>query len=780
MMQSKRILAVFLSIIFIFPQGCVKKEKVTGDSPSKYVNPFIGTGGWVEAYPGEKTTYDEIRKNPGRYAFGGLTFPGATAPFGMIQLSPDCQTKGFGWSAGYHYSDYSILGFSHNHTSGNGMGFGHFLLMPGTGPVHFEPGDYNKSDGYRSRFSHVSEKARPGYYSVYLDDYDVKVELTATERVGIHRYTFREKQAGHILFDLKHALGNYQNPIETGFRIESKNAVSAYRITENGIKAYCYLEFSRPFSSRLTNDGKENATDAVKGPSIQVAFIFDNAGDEPVTVKAAVSFTSLENAKANMAYESPGWDFDKIAAQTLEKWNNELSKITVQTDDSNIKTMFYTALYHSTLTPFLFGDVTGDFLGADGKIHRIPGFTDYTFFTLWDTYRSLHPLLTIIHPERVNDLINSMLAQADFSSNKLLPLWCLAGQNGYNMAGYSAAPVITEAIAKGFDGFDKKKAVDYMIANAMTGGFSGHESYLKKGYVPADETNMSVPKTLEYAFCDGNIALAAKLTGDTIREKEFMKTSANYANVFDKSTGFMRGRLADGSWRTPFDPKEVSHQFPDNDFMESNSWQYTFHVMHDVPGLIELMGGKQQFVQKLDSLFDQPSYLTGIYAADVSGLVGQYAQGNQPSQHVAYLYVYAGQPWKTQYRVRQVIERTYADNPDGLPGNDDGGQTSSWLVFSMLGFYPVYPASGIYIIGSPTIDKAEIHVRDKKFTIIAHNNSDKNIYIRSARLNGKEYKRAWIRHQDIVNGSILELEMGDTPDKTWGSAMSDLPPLSYE
>ena len=776
-MQKKWINAILIATVAFILQGCINKAPKAGEQfLTKYVNPFIGTGGWVEAYPGARTTYDEIRQNRGQYAFGGLTFPGATAPFGMIQLSPDCQTEGFGWSAGYHYSDYSVIGFSHNHTSGNGMGFGHFLLMPCTGPVFFEPGDYNNADGYRSRFSHVREKASPGYYSVYLDDYDIQVELTATERVGMHRYTFPEKQAGHILFDLNHGLGNNKNPIESGLQIESSNAVSAYRQTRRGAKTYFYMEFSRPFNKALTNEGQEIGSGLVKSENMQVAFFFDDAGNEPVIIKAAVSFTTPENAKANLALEAPGWDFNGIAAQTLEKWNNELSKIIVQTDDLDAKIMFYSALYHSTLTPFLYCDANGDFSGADGKVHPKPGFTNYTFFTLWDTYRSLHPLLTLTQPERVDDLMNSMLAQADFSNNKLLPIYSLSGRNGFNMAGYSAMPVIAEAIVKGFDGFDKKKAVGYMIENALNGGYSGHETYLKKGYVPADETNMSVPKTLEYAFCDWNIAMAAKLMGETAYEKEFLKTSANYQNVFDASTGFMRGRLSDGTWRTPFDPRAVSHQFPGDDFMESNSWQYTFHVMHDVPGLIEQMGGKQKFVQKLDTLFDQPSYLTGVYAADVSGLIGQYAHGNQPSQHVAYLYVYAGQPWKTQYRVRQVIERTYSNHPDGIPGNDDGGQTSSWLVFSMLGFYPVNPASGIYIIGSPMLDKAEIRVKDKKFTVIAHNNSQKNKYIQSATLNGKKYNRAWISHQDIVKGGVLELVMGDAPNKSWGSAEADLPP----
>ena len=781
-LKHKYPVVLFFIILVVLSGCCEQKEKTKSDAIlTKYVNPFIGTGGWVDAYPGAETTYDEIRKNSGHFAFGGLTFPGATAPFGMVQISPDCNNDGFGWSAGYHYSDYSIMGFSHNHTSGNGMGFGHFLLMPCTGAIHFDADDYNNTgNGYRSRFSHVREKAHPGYYTVYLDDYDIKVELTATERTGMHRYIFRKNQSGHVILDLRHGLGDYENPEEAGLEIEDLKTISAYRITQNGVKAFASFVFSRPFSKVLTNDGKEMKNGSVKGRDIKAALVFDDAGEEQLIVKVAISFTSLENAKENMLHEASGWDFDEIAKQTSEKWNVELSKIKVQTDDTDAKIMFYTALYHSTLTPFLFSDVNGDFMRADGNVHRIPGFTNYTFFTLWDTYRALHPLLTITQPDRVNDMINALLVQADYSKDKLLPLWCLAGQNGFNMAGYSSAPVIAEAITKGFTGFDRKKATDYLIGNAMKGGFSRHDQYIEKGYVPADCTNMSVPKTLEYAFCDWNIALAAKAMGDENNVAMFLKTSVNYKNVFDTSTGFMRGRLSDGSWRTPFDPRAVSHQFPDDDFMESNSWQYTFHVMHDVPGLIQLMGGNQKFVEKLDSLFDQPSYLTGVYAADVSGLIGQYAQGNQPSQHIAYLYVYAGQPWKTQARVREVIEKTYANHPDGLPGNDDGGQTSSWLVFSMLGFYPVNPASGVYIIGSPSFDRAEICVgKEKTFSIIARNNLPRNMYIQSAKLNGKEYKHSWMTHSDIINGGILELVMGETPNQSWGSDIADLPPNSF-
>ena len=771
--MGKKIIFLMVIVSLSFFTGNVTGEEIySGEDLTKFVNPFIGTGGWVQAYPGDSVTYDENRENPGHYAFGGLTFPGAVAPFGMIQLSPDCNTEGFGWSAGYHYSDYSMLGFSHNHTSGNGMGFGHYLFMPCTGDILFEPGDYKKTqEGYRSRFSHVGEKAAPGYYSVFLEDYNIKAELTATERVGMHRYWFPKNQSGHVIVDLEHGLGEYANPMLTGIKKENEKSISGFRLTKNGVKSYFYAEFSRTFSQIFfeKSDVIKDIPDSLSGNNIKVAILFDNAGEDPVIIKVAVSFTSLENAKNNMKEEIPDWDFDKVVERTNNKWNHTLSKIKIHSSDYDAKVQFYTALYHCSLAPFLFNDVNGDFLGADACVHNSQKFRNYTFFTLWDTYRSLHPLLTIIRPDMINDLINSMLCQADLSKEHLLPVWCLAGKNGYNMAGYSSAPVIADAIMKGFKGFDWEKALYYLIENTIKGGFSGYTEYVKKGYVPADVVNMSVPKTLEYAFCDWNIAMVAKELGDSACYGLFQQRSANYKYVFDSSCSFMRGRLSDGSWKTPFDPRAVSHQFADNDFMESNSWQYTWHVMHDIKGLIGLIGGEHRFIEKLDTLFEQPSFLTGIYAADVSGVIGQYAQGNQPSQHIAYLYAFAGKPWKTQERVREVMNRTYANHPDGIPGNDDGGQTSSWLLFSQLGFYPVNPASSIFVIGSPVFDQADIFVRNgKSFSIVTKNNKPENKYIQSATFNGKVYSRTWITYHDIMDGGVLELTMGSEPNKDWG------------
>ena len=737
-----------------------QNEKYTG-----WVNPFIGTGGFVQAFPGDSVSYDSIRNNKATFPFGGLTFPGAVVPFGMIQLSPDCNTMGFGWSAGYHYSDSTILGFSHMHTSGNGMGFGHFMFMPGTGDAQFEPGNTNHSEtGYRSRFSHTREKASPGYYSVMLDDSKVLVELTATKHAGFHRYTFPEGQSAHLLIDLVHGLGEWANPINARVKIENDTTVQLSRLTQNGITTFMTVIFSEPIEKvELQVNGKLiMGKKSASGQKVKACFFFPEVS-KPLLAKAGISFTSEEDAKKNLLAEIPDWNFDQVVSNAKVAWEKELGKIRVKGGTADQQAMFYTALYHSSLTPFLFNNTDGSFLAADGKKHSNEDFVNYTFFTIWDTYRTLHPLLTIIQPDRINDLMNSMLAQAEYSTDKLLPLWCLAGKNGFNMAGYSSAPVIAEAVAKGFNGFDRQKAYQYLVENAMSGGFSGHKEFLLKGYVPADQFNMSVPKTLEYAFCDWNIAQIGRAL-NAENYVQFEKSSSNYKNIYDASTGFFRPKLADGSWRTPFDPRAVSHQFPGQDYMESNAWQYNWHVMHDVPGMIKLMGGADAFCLKLDSLFDQPSYLTGCYAADVSGLIGHYAQGNQPDHHAAYLYAYAGKPGKTQERVREIMQKVYFNNPGGLPGNDDGGEMSAWYVFSAIGFYPVNPAEARYVLGIPLFNEVTIQIPDnKKFIIKATGLSPKNCYVKSIKLNGKVWKSIFIDHKTIMSGGLLEFELCDKP-----------------
>ncbi len=758
-MKMNKLLSILLIAGLVLFLSCTTEQTIDK------VNLYIGTGGYVHAFPGDSVTYDSIRNNKPIYPFGGLTYVGAVVPFGMVQLSPDCNTSGFGWSAGYHYSDSTILGFSHGHTSGNGMGFGNFLFMPGSGTAKFEPGSVeNPNEGYRSRFSHSNEKATPGYYSVLLEDSKIKAELTATKHAGFHRYTFPEGQQNHLLIDLVHGLGEWANPDNASLKIENDTTISLSRLTKNGVTTYLTAVFSKRIeNTEIQFNGKLiSAQKTVSGKNVKACFFFSD-DRKPLLVKAGISFTSEEDSKNNLLAEIPDWNFDDVVFNAQADWEKELGKIKVKGGTADQQAMFYTALYHSSLTPFLFNNADGSFLAGDGKKHTNEGFTNYTFFTLWDTYRTLHPLLTITQPDKVSDLMNSMLAQADYSSDKLLPLWCLAGKNGFNMAGYSSVPVFAEAIAKGFTGFDAKKAYFYLVENTMNVGFSGHQEFIIKGFVPADKFNMSVPKTLEYAFCDWNIAQIGKALNANDSE-QFMQSSSNYKTLFNGSTGFFRPKLSDGSWRSPFDPRSVSHQFAGQDYMESNAWQYNWHVMHDVRGMIELMGGNDVFCKMLDSLFDQPTYLTGSYAADVSGLIGQYAQGNQPDHHAAYLYAYAGKPSKTQQRVSEIMQKTYRNTPEGLPGNDDGGEMSAWYVFSALGFYPVNPAEARYVLGVPLFEEAIIQLADhKKFMVRATRLSPENRYVQKVKLNGKTWKSIFIDHKTIMAGGLLEFEMGHKP-----------------
>ena len=740
----------------------------TDEDLTSFVNPMIGTGGFVQAFPGDSVSYDSIRNDKAVFPFGGLVYPGAVVPFGMIQLSPDCNTNGFGWSAGYHYSDSTLLGFSHMHTSGNGMGFGHFLFLP-FAEDNLSP---NHSPVFKASFSHSKEKSSPGYYSVNLPDDDILVELTVTERVGMHRYWFPDNKEACVLIDLVHGLGEWGNPLQARMQMVNDSMISGFRLTQNGIKTYFTAIFSQRIRKIRNVESQMNTGKPVIRDSSARCVLSFGPLSEPLLIKVSISFTEPGKALNNILCEVPGWDFDQIRLRAHGLWNAELQKIRIEKGNRIDLERFYTALYHASLTPFLFCDADSSFLGADGKSHESPGFPNYTFFTLWDTYRALHPLFTIIRQNRAEEMLKSMVLHATLSPDSLLPLWCLASKNYFNMAGYSSAPVLAEAWAKGIRGFDANRAYNLLVKNTSDKGFGGHEEFLRIGYVPADSEKLNVPKTLEYAFCDWNIGKLGMMLGRSGADS-FIRTSANYRNQFDTVSGFMRPRLSNGSWKKPFDPGAVSHQFSGSDYMESNAWQYTWHVMHDVNGLIQIMGGREKFIAKLDSLFDQPSELTGIYAADVSGLIGQYAQGNQPSHHVAYLYAYAGQPWKTQYRIHQIMENTYSDTPEGLPGNDDGGEMSAWFVFSALGFYPVNPASGIYVIGSPLFEKSTIQVEpgnpSKVFTIKALHVSGKNIYIQSARLNGAEYSRPWISHAEIMKGGTLEFTMGPNPSQEWGT-----------
>jgi predicted alpha-1,2-mannosidase len=718
-----------------------------------YVDPFIGT----DAH--------------------GHTYPGATLPFGMVQLSPDTDTEGWDWVSGYHYSDNSVMGFSHTHLSGTGIGdYGDILFIPQTGSLRTEPGSKDNPDnGYRSRFSRERENAHPGYYSVYLDDYSINVELTVTKRAGFHRYTFdRTETSGHILIDLIHGIQNQTT--DTEVEIVDEKTIRGYRCATGWAKERCiyfFAEFSRPFKSYGIVEGKHIRSGALsaKGRDVKAFVDYDvTAGDE-ILVKVGISHTSIEGAEKNVRSEITHWEFDTIKKQAETVWEKELGAIKIETDVEKYKTIFYTALYHTLLAPNILSDVDGTYIGMDRQIHSTSGNKMYTVFSLWDTFRALHPLFTIIQPERNSELINALITK--YREGGLLPVWELASNETETMIGYHSIPVIAEAFFKGAGDFDAEEAFEAMKHSAMQ-DHHGLKYYRKMGFIPSDLEHESVSKTLEYAYDDWCIAQMAKALGKEDDYHYFMERSKFWMNVFDPSTQLMRPKK-NGRWVEPFDPYAVSGHYT-----EANSWQYSFFVPHDVYGLIKAMGGEEPFIDKLDKLFTADTTLTGMFQPDITGLIGQYAQGNEPSHHIAYLYNFAKAPWKTQEIVHEIMTTLYTENPDGLPGNEDCGQMSAWYIFSSLGFYPVTPGSPDYIIGTPLFKEAAIDVGEgKTFRVIARNVSDKNIYIQSAKLNGNDYPYSFIKHSDIMSGSELVFEMGPVPGE-WGKLPGYIPVSSVD
>ncbi|HXI70307.1 MAG TPA: GH92 family glycosyl hydrolase [Verrucomicrobiae bacterium] len=723
-----------------------------------YVNPMIGTDGH------------------------GHVFPGATVPFGMVQLSPDTRDNTWDGSSGYHYSDASILGFSHNHLTGTGCpDLGNILLMPTVGALKLIPGAH-PGEGYRARFSHEQETARPGYYKVLLPDYNVTVELTATARAGLHRYTFPATSDGHVVVDLQHGIGN--KVIEAQLTLENDHTASGYRKSDGwgGDKTFFFvMEFSRPFDSAGVAQGDQDvAGKQTIGKETKGHFDFKTKAGEQILVRVGVSTVSVEGARNNLHTEMPGWDFEAVAAAARKQWEGALSPLMVETKDNNLRETFYTALYHSLVAPTLLSDVDGQFRGPDGKVHTAKDYDYYTELSLWDTFRAENPLLILTQPQRINDFVNTMLEHFKIFGQNTLPVWANGGKETWCMIGNHAIPVITEAYLKGFRGWNANEALDDMIASTDKNR-EQLDAYRDKGFIPTGNGVQSVSKVLEYAYDDSCIARFAKALGKDDLAGKYSQRSQNWMNVFDPSTGFMRGKNADGSWVTPFGPKEMN-SITFNEYTEANAWQYNFFVLHNVPGLIEKLGGDEKFAARLDEMFDTKEQIPNIkQIPDVTGILGMYSHGNEPDHHVAYLYNYAGQPWKTQARVRQVATTFYTNNPAGICGNDDCGQTSAWYVFSALGFYPVDPVSGIYILGSPFVDKATLHLNSKftkggTFTVTAKNNSDKNPYIQSATLNGKPYTRSWISYDDIAAGGKLVLTMGPTPNQAFGSTPADRPP----
>ncbi|WP_034259667.1 GH92 family glycosyl hydrolase [Altibacter lentus] len=705
-----------------------KKEK----SLLSYVNPFIGTGGH------------------------GHTYPGATLPFGMMQLSPDTRLDGWDGCSGYHYSDTYIYGFSHTHLSGTGVSdYGDILLMP-TNEINFHNGADGKK-GYRAPFSHSNETASPGYYHVILDSTNIEVALTVTKRAGMHKYTFPSSENQFVILDLEHRdklLGHTLSQL-------SRTEFNGYRFSEAWAKdqrLYFHIKFSHPVTVTYPPNKGISPTKA--------AFQVENPENEVVVVSVGISAVDIEGAQKNLDAEIADKDFEQLKREAESVWEKQLEKIVIETENDTHNINFYTALYHTMVAPNLYQDVDGRYRGMDLKIHQTSAFDYYTVFSLWDTYRATHPLYTLIEQERTNHFINTFLAKYD--EGGILPIWDLSGNYTGCMIGYHAVPVIADAYLKGIRGFDAEKAFAAMKHSAMQDRL-GLASYKSFGFIPVEAESESVSKTLEYAYDDWTIAQMAKALGKEADEKLFFERAQYYKNSFNPKTNFMQGRFRN-TWFAPFDPFEVNFNYT-----EANAWQYSLYVPQDIAGLITLMGGKKIFSNHLDTLFETTSTTSGRDQADITGLIGQYAHGNEPSHHMAYLYNFVNQPYKTQEKIHEILTSLYHNSPDGISGNEDCGQMSAWYVLSSLGFYPVTPGSNQYIIGTPLFEKATMHFENgNQFTITATNHSPKHKFIASATLNGDPLTRSYLWHEELIKGGDLRFEMTDTPSN-WATKDNEIP-----
>lgn len=716
--------------------SCQQRQKETEPRLTDYVNPFMGTDG------------------------PGNTYLGATVPFGMVQLSPDIGYSGWDRIAGYFYPDSIITGFSHLHLTGTGAGDLYDILLT---PVNSRAVKTTPENGNRpySTFFHENEHAEPGYYQVFLQDYGINAELTSTQRTGIHNYTFPEDEKSGFLLDLGYSL-NWDRPVMTTIKIEDDQTISGYRMSSGWAadqRVWFVAKFSKPFKkTTLFLEGEVVEGEDVKGVHTKIDLRFGTEDQEEVMVKVGISSAGREGALAAIETEAPQWDFDAYREQASDIWEQELSKIIVESDNKVWKKTFYTTLYQSMLAPTLYSDANGYYKGADGEIHQAEGYQKYDTFSLWDTFRAAHPLYTIMHPDRVTDMVQSMLSH--YRETGLLPVWSMQGNETNMMIGYHAVPVIVDAWFKGIGGFDPEEAFEACKANAMSDDH-GIREYRELGYVPLsdDHENWSVSKTLEYAYDDWCIAMFAKDLGKTEDYEYFIERASNWKNHFDPETGFMRPRYAKGDFIEDFDPKEYT-----NHFCESNGWHYFWFVPHDIEGLRDKLGS-ERFSQRLDSMFTYEPEASDNLPIFSTGMIGQYAHGNEPSHHVAYLYNYAGESWKTQERVRQILTEMYQPEPAGHCGNEDCGQMSSWYVLSSMGVYPVNPADGRYHIGSPLWKKATITLPgDKTFTISAPEVSKTAKYVASVTLNGEKLNKPWIHHSDIVAGGTLVFEMTDEPN----------------
>ena len=786
MTKNTTILSSLILTILLTLSSCEQAKE-----PVDYVDPFIGTD------------------------FFAHMFPGPGLPFVMVHLSPDVHTKGWTYASGYQYADNSIIGFSHTPYSGVGMvAKGDILLMPTVGQkLQVVAGSReNPDEGYRSRFEHSEETSEPGYYSVQLKDYDIKAELTVSKRVGMHKYTFPESDDAHILLDLGHVIGDA--PAEKShLEFLNNNTIQGYKISLEAT-VYFVAEFSKEFAAYGTWDGNYKTPEssasvfpyksAESGSNIGAFVNFQTKQNEIIYVKVGLSYVDVEGARNNLDTEIPNWNFDHVKYEARKIWNEELKKIKVKSPDEDQKQVFYTALYHSLMAQSISNDVDGKFYGMDGEIHTAEDYDFFPSFLCWDTYRTEHPLMTIMEPDHVNDMIKSIVTKT--KNFGWLPAQHHRNTFGQGMVGDHLVPIIVDAYMKGFRDYDAEFIYEAMRTKALenpppplplSAGRSGLEFYMDLGYAPVDKVTESVPNTLELAYNDWCIAQMAQELGKEEDYTLFMQRAKNYENLFDTETNFMRPKNHDGSWLKScetlpaeiikkgehtyygcFDPLLVGRR-PSRNYTESNAWQYIWSVQHDVNGLINLFPTKEDFVSKLDTFFTMSPEISAPKYVGVVGTIGQYVHGNQPSHHVAYLYNYAGMPWKTQEKARQVMD-LYRTGPGGICGNEDMGSLSSWYVLSAMGIYPVSPGQNVYVIGSPLFDEASIQLDNpngkSSFTIKANNVSLINKYIQSANLNGNPMTKSWLSHEEIINGGVLSFEMGPEPNKEWGSNLEDIPP----
>lgn len=736
-------------LFVILATSCKIKSYKNNNQENIFVNhvdPFIGTGGH------------------------GHTYPGATVPFGMLQVSPDNGTAGWDWCSGYHYSDSIVSGFSHLHLSGTGIGdLADILFMPTNKKVDLTLKTTSRDQlPYKSFYSHVNEKAAPGSYQVFLKDPKINVELTSSQRTAYHKYTFAKNDRQSVVVDLGFAI-NWDKALKTAITVEDQFTISGYRYSTGWAKnqkVFFVAKFSKPITeSVLTADKQIVNGKKIEGTNTAVQLFFDTQNSDELLVKVALSSVSTANAKDNLDAEKVTFDNTKSEASSI--WNKALSKIKVETPVDSLKTIFYTAMYHTQVAPVAYSDKNGQFRKEDDQIVTAKDYTAYSTLSLWDTFRAENPLLTLLAPDKTSDIINSMLAYYD--TKKILPVWTLYANETNTMTGYHSIPVIADAYLKGIKGFDAEKAFQAMKATMMQDE-RGLNLYKKYGYIPYNLLDESVTITLEYAYDDWCVAQMAKALGKTEDYKFFLKRSEAYQYLFDSKSGFMRGKSEDGkSWNEPFDPKHSNHR-EHTDYTEGNAWQHSWFVPQSVDHLISIHGGNEIFNKRLEQLFTESSEITGNnVSADISGLIGQYAHGNEPSHHIAYMFNHSGQPWRTQYWVRHILDTQYNTTPNGLSGNEDCGQMSAWYVFSSMGLYPMNPASGEYEIGSPIFEKSTINLEGgKTFVIEAENVSDKNFYIQSAVLNGVEFNQTAITHQQILKGGVLHFVMGEQPNKNWG------------